>query len=55
MKDDPTITRLRQVRRSISEKFNHDPKKIVGHYIEIQKKHKARFVDRKNEESLSKI
>jgi len=55
MKDDPTIIRIRQARRSISEKFNHDPKKIVAHYIEIQKKHKARFADRKKEESLSSI
>lgn len=34
MKDDPTITRIREVRHSISEKCGHDPKKLVEYYIQ---------------------
>ncbi len=45
VKDDPTITRIRKSRHSISEKFGHDPKSIVEYYVELQKKHQARFVD----------
>lgn len=43
MKDDPTITRIRQVRHAISEKCGHDPKKIVEYYIDLQKTHRERF------------
>lgn len=44
MKDDPTITRIRQVRHSISEKHGHDPKRLAEYYMDLQKKHKDRFV-----------
>ncbi len=36
-KDDPTIKRIRETRHRISEKFNHDPKKIIEYYIKAQK------------------
>lgn len=44
MKDDPTITLIRQVRHAISEKCGHDPKKIVEYYIDLQKTHRDRFI-----------
>lgn len=40
--DDPVTKRIRDVRHKISAKFDHDPQKIVDHYIEYQK----RFADR---------
>jgi hypothetical protein len=36
MQDDPAITRIREVRHRISEQFDHDPKKLVEHYIRLQ-------------------
>jgi len=40
MKDDPVIDRIRKARKAISERFSHDPKKLVNHYIELEKKRK---------------
>lgn len=40
--DDPVIKRIRDVRHKISEKFDHDPVKLVDHYIELQKKYADR-------------
>ena len=39
---DPTIDRIRQVRHEISERFGHDPDRLVRHYMELDK----RFADR---------
>ena len=45
IKNDLTITQIREIRHQISERFNHDPKKIVEYYIEMQKKYKDRLLD----------
>lgn len=42
-KDDPVIKRIRDVRHKISAKFDHDPEKLVAHYIELQKKYADRL------------
>jgi hypothetical protein len=36
---DPTISRIREVRHLISERFGHDPKKIVAYYLKLQEEH----------------
>lgn len=41
--EDP-IDRIRRVRHEISAKFDHDPRKLVEHYMELQKCHEARLV-----------
>jgi hypothetical protein len=46
MKDDPTIKRIREARHKISERFNHDPKKLVAYYIERQKEHSDRLLSK---------
>lgn len=33
---DPTISRVRDARHHISEKFGHDPRKIVAYYLQFQ-------------------
>ena len=38
MKEDPTIERIRKTRHEISEKCDHDPKKIIEYYKKFQKK-----------------
>ena len=47
MKDDPTISRIREARRRISAQAGHDPKRLVEHYIRLQEKHKDRLKNAK--------
>lgn len=49
IEDNPLIKRIRGVRQQISEEYNHDPRQLVEHYIELEKKHQGRFI------SLSEI
>jgi len=44
VESDPVIDEIREVRRRISARFDHDPFKLVAHYMEIQKQHKDRLV-----------
>lgn len=49
IKDASTIKRIRDSRHRISAKFDHNPKKIIEYYIEAQKKHKERLLNKENE------
>jgi hypothetical protein len=42
--DDEEITRVRAVRHRISERFGHDPYRLVAYYMERQKQHEDRLV-----------
>jgi hypothetical protein len=44
MQDDPAIARIREVRHRISKQFDHDPKKLVEHYMRLQEQHKERLL-----------
>jgi hypothetical protein len=46
MKDDPTIKAVRDARHRISESVDHDPRKLVEHYRQLQKRHQDRIVSR---------
>jgi hypothetical protein len=48
--EDPAIERVRQVRQQISQEHGHDPRRLVEHYIELQKKHQGRLLKRTEEE-----
>jgi hypothetical protein len=39
-KDDPTIARIRATRHQISQQFDHDPQKLVAHYIALQEEYR---------------
>jgi hypothetical protein len=41
--EDP-IDQIRRVRHEISERFDHDPQKLVEHYMELQKQHADRLI-----------
>lgn len=41
---DPTLDRIRQVRREISAEFDHDPQKLVEYYMRLQERHRDRLV-----------
>ena len=45
IKSDPVIDEIREVRHRISARFDHDPAKLVAHYMEIQKQRKDRLVE----------
>jgi len=39
MKNDPVFNRIREARHIISMQCDHDPKKLVAHYLQRQKNH----------------
>jgi hypothetical protein len=41
---DPVIDEVRDVRHRISERFNHDPNRLVAYYIELQKQYQDRLI-----------
>lgn len=45
MQVDPAIARIREVRHRISKQFDHDPKRLVEHYIQLQERHQDRLLD----------
>ena len=55
MKDDPTIARIREVRHRISQQFEHDPKKLVEHYLRLQERHKERLLDLAEPECIFRL
>ena len=42
--NDPVIDEVREVRHRISEKFGHDPAKLVAHYMKLQEQHRDRLI-----------
>jgi hypothetical protein len=40
---DPVIDEVRQVRHRISERFDHDPARLVAYYMELQQRYRERF------------
>jgi hypothetical protein len=52
VKDDPTITRIREARHQISEECGHDPQRIVEYYGELQKKYQDRITSDSEEETI---
>jgi len=49
---DPTIDRIRQARHEISKEFDHDPKKLVAHYIEYQKQFADQLLKKPQNQAL---
>jgi len=41
---DPPIDEIREIRHRISERFGHDPERLVAYYMELQEKYRDRFV-----------
>lgn len=50
-KDDPTITRIREARRRVSEECEHDPRRVVAYYSKLQKKYQDRILSDSKEET----
>ena len=43
--NDPVIDEIREVRRRISARFDHDPAQLVHFYLEMQKQHQDRLIE----------
>jgi hypothetical protein len=44
MQEDQAIAEIREVRRQISAECDHDPRKLVSYYKELQLRHKERLL-----------
>lgn len=51
-KIDPVIDEVRKVRHQISERFGHDPSKLVAYYMEMQKQYEDRLMTTERERTL---
>jgi len=54
MKDDPTIARIREARRRISEECGDDTRRLVEHYVQLQERHRDRLIAPKHPEVRQK-
>jgi hypothetical protein len=41
----PVIDEIREVRHRISERFGHDPARLVAYYAEVQQRYRDRLID----------
>jgi hypothetical protein len=41
---DEEMARIREVRHQLSERFGHDPYRLVAYFIELQKEHPEKLV-----------
>ena len=37
MQPDPASDEIREIRRKISSEFSHDPRRLMAHYVELEK------------------
>jgi hypothetical protein len=42
---DPVIDEIREVRHRISERYDHDPARLVAHYMELQERYRDRLLE----------
>jgi hypothetical protein len=42
--NDPGIDEIREIRHRISERFGHDPARLIAYYLELQKQFQDRFI-----------
>ena len=43
--NDPVIDEIREVRRRISARFDHDPTRLVGFYLQMQKQYQDQLIE----------
>ena len=41
---DPVIDEVRDIRHRISERFRHDPERLVAYYIELQEQYREQLI-----------
>ncbi|MFV2068963.1 MAG: hypothetical protein ACC645_18510 [Pirellulales bacterium] len=45
IQSDPVIDEIRDVRHRISERFDHDPARLVSYYMRVQERYRDRLID----------
>ena len=45
MKNDQPIDEVRELRRRISARFEHDPARLVAYYVKLQEQYRDRLID----------
>lgn len=54
MKEDPTIERIRKVRHQISAECDHDPKKLLARYRQMEKRYEDRMLRGEHTQSTAR-
>ena len=44
-RSDQPIEEIRELRQRISERFDHDPERLVAHYMKLQEQYRDRLID----------
>ena len=44
-RNDQPIEEIREVRRRISARFDHDPARLVAYYVKLQEQYRDRLID----------
>jgi len=42
--NDPVVDEIREVRHRISERFDHDPARLVAYYMKLQEEYRDRLL-----------
>lgn len=42
---DPVIDEIREIRHRISARFDHDPQRLLEHYMQLQEEYRDRLLD----------
>jgi hypothetical protein len=45
IRNDPPIDEIRELRRRISARFEHDPARLVAYYVKLQEQYRDRLID----------
>jgi hypothetical protein len=45
LKPDPSIDEVREARHRISARFDHDPARLIDHYIKLQDEYRERLFE----------
>ncbi len=53
IRNDQPIDEIRELRRRISARFDHDPARLVAYYVKLQEQYRDRLIDtpKKSEET----
>jgi hypothetical protein len=45
IRNDQPIDEIRELRRRISARFDHDPARLVAYYVKLQEQYRDRLID----------
>jgi hypothetical protein len=45
IRNDQPIDEIRELRRRISARFDHDPARLIAYYVKLQEQYRERLID----------